>query len=160
MPAGRPTVLTKDKIAQVAEALLYGLSDAEIALMIGVHTKTIERARAGKFCLEIKKAELSRKMIYIRRITEGKRPDWARWAWFLERRFPKEFSKPEIQLAVQNNLSLNTLSINITSGEAKQIEQIAEPVRENVKRMFAQYRPPQLEGGNGNNEGATGRETH
>jgi len=153
MAIGRPLAITKANIKLIAEAFLYGLSDQEIALMIDVNVRTIERARAGKFCQEIKKAEVSRKMMYIRRITEGKRPDWARWAWFLERRFPKEFSKPEIQLAVNNNYNVGALQINITTGEAKQIEAAAAPVRENVKRMFAGYKPQaQLDNGNGNAE--------
>jgi hypothetical protein len=150
MPIGRPTVLTKPNIRLIAEAFLYGLSDAEVALLTDVNVRTIERARAGGFCREIKRAEVARKMLYIRRITEGKRADWARWAWFLERRFPKEFSKPEVQLAVQNNYNVGALQINITSGEVKQIEAVAEPVRAKVKEMFATYKPAQLGNGNGN----------
>ena len=86
MPAGRPTVLTKANISLIAEALLYGLSDEEIGLLSGMSYKTVSKVRAGQLVPEIKKAEVGRKMMYIRRITEGKRADWARWAWFLERR--------------------------------------------------------------------------
>src|SRR5215469_35452 len=149
MPGGRPPALTKAKIDALAEAFLYGLTDVEIGLLVGVSYKTVSRFRAGSLCPEIKRAEVARKMTYIRRITEGKRADWARWAWFLERRFPKEFSKPEIQLAVQQNYSIGALQINISSGEAKQIDAAAAPVRENVKKMFAQYKPARVGNGNG-----------
>jgi hypothetical protein len=149
MPAGRPTVLTKANISLIAEALLYGLSDEEIGLLSGMSYKTVSKVRAGQLVPEIKKAEVGRKMMYIRRITEGKRADWARWAWFLERRFPKEFSKPEIQLSLQQNYNVSALSINITSVEAKEIAAQALPEQLKVKEMFAQYRPALPEAGNG-----------
>jgi hypothetical protein len=63
----------------------------------------------------------------------------------LERKYPTQFAKPEIQLSFNNSYTQNNLSINISSGEAKQIEAEAKPVRDYVSSMFQQYRP-----GNGN----------
>src|SRR3979490_1355645 len=108
---GRPTKLTPPVIAQIAEAFLYGFTDLETATLVDLDVRTIERARRGNFCRAIKRAELARKNLYTRRITEGKRPDWARWAWFLERRFPLQFAKPEIQLSVNTNVQNNTLIV-------------------------------------------------
>jgi hypothetical protein len=65
----------------------------------------------------------------------------------LERKYPTQFAKPEIQLSFSNSYTQNNLSINISGQEAKQIENEAKPVRDAVSSMFQQYRPPN---GNGN----------
>jgi hypothetical protein len=64
-------------------------------------------------------------------------------AWLLERRFPESFSRPERQshLAIQNNLVENSLTINVTAGEAADIERRAAPIRESVQKMFERCRP-------------------
>jgi hypothetical protein len=148
MPAGRPTKLTPKAIAQIAEAFLYGLSDQETALLADIDVRTIERARRGTFCREIKRAEIARKQLYIRRITEGKRPDWARWAWFLERRFPREFAKPEIQLSVNSNVINNTLIVT-----AEVAHQMADRVKEADAKVTELFKRKKLGNGNSSPEG-------
>jgi hypothetical protein len=150
MPTGRPKLISGANIRKVADCFFDGLTDDETALLCGIHVKTIKRARAGEFCPEIKKAEAGRLQFYLRAIRDGKQRDWVRIAWFLERRYPERFARPEIQLSFNNNYTQNNLSINITSSEAKEIEAIAEPVRRNVKEMFSHYKPGQLGNGNGN----------
>jgi hypothetical protein len=59
----------------------------------------------------------------------------------LERKYPQQFAKPEIQLSFQQNFTQNNLSIHITREEVKTIEAEAAPVRESVAKMFASYRP-------------------
>jgi len=148
MPAGRPTVLTPQVKRQLAECFWLAMTDAQSAIYTGIDEKTIRRARAGTFCPEIKRAEIRREMVYRRRIWNGDER-WQGIAWFLERKYPTQFAKPEIQLSFQQNYSIGALQINITSGEVKQIEAEAAPVRENVKKMFAQYKPARVGNGNG-----------
>jgi hypothetical protein len=139
MPRGRPTKLTPAVVKQVAEAFLYGFSDEETALLAGIDERTIRRARAGNFCPAIKRAEAARKAEYINRITEGTRPDWARWAWFLERRFPREFSKPEIQLSVNSNVINNTLIV--TAEVAHQMGDRVKEADAKVTKLFEAKQP-------------------
>jgi hypothetical protein len=148
MPVGRPTVFTPALIKRVAECFFDGLTDEETALLCEIDEKTIRRARAGSFCPAIKKAEAARLQKYILKIRDGKQRDWVRIAWFLERRYPERFARPEIQLSFSNSYTQNNLSINISSGEAKQIESEAKPVRDYVSSMFHKYRPA-LGNGNG-----------
>ena len=148
MPPGRPTVLTPLVQRQLSECFWLALTDEQAALYTGIDRKTIYRARIGQFCPAIKKAEVRREMVYRRKIWNG-REGWQGAAWFLERKYPTQFAKPEIQLSFQNNYTQNNLSISITSAQAKQIEASAAPVRESVKKMFAQYR---MENPNGNGE--------
>jgi hypothetical protein len=145
MPGGRPTVFQPSLIRKVADCFFDGLTDEETALLCGIDRKTIQRARAGQFFPAIKKAEAARLQKYILKIRDGKQRDWVRIAWFLERRYPERFARPEIQLSFNNSYTQNNLSINISGAEAKQIEAEAKPIRDDVSSMFARYRP-----GNGN----------
>jgi hypothetical protein len=102
MPAGQPTKLTPTKIKEFAELLFLGFTDVQIALYLGIHQKTIQRARRGEFCPAIKRAEIAREMKYRQRTWDGGE-GWQGAAWNLERKYPTQFSKPEIQLQINND---------------------------------------------------------
>ena len=69
--------------------------------------------------------------------------DWRSLAWSLERAYPAEFARPEIalNLAMQNNVTQNYLSISITGEQAREIEAEARPIREKVAQMISRYHP-------------------
>jgi hypothetical protein len=75
-----------------------------------------------------------------------------RAAWLTERLMPQRYSKPEVQIAINNsfNQTVNALSITIAPEEIREIEAQAEPVRRKVREMMATYRAGL---GNGNGEG-------
>src|SRR5262249_61079449 len=66
---------------------------------------------------------------------------WQGTAWLLERLYPTRFSKPEVQISLSNsfNQTVNALSITITPAEAREIEAQAEPGREDVGQVMADY---------------------
>ena len=148
MPTGRPPKVTPALVSQISEAFLYGFTDQEVATLVDINEKTIRRMRFGSFCPEIKRAEIARKNLYIRRITEGKRPDWARWAWFLERRFPLQFSKPEIQLQVNNDNRQVHQTLIIQAEVAGQINDRYKSTRSKITQLLKEKRPdnPQSNG--------------
>lgn len=148
MPIGRPTVLTPSVISKIAQCFFDGFTDSDTAFFCSIDEKTIRRARNGGFCPEIKMAELAKKKLALEKIRTGVGANWQGMAWFLERRYPKEFSRPEIQLSLQNNYTQNNLSINISKADAKEIESEAAPVRTKIEGMFKAYRP-QIGNGNG-----------
>lgn len=149
MPAGRPTIQTKQIIAKIAEAISFGLTNDEAAAVAGIDDITFVRwNRKPEFRRSIKNATSRRLLSRLKRIDRGEE-GWQGIAWSLERQFPARFAKPEIQLSISNNYTQNNLSINISGTEAKEIEAIAEPVRDKVKEMFTKYKP-QLKNGNGN----------
>jgi hypothetical protein len=150
MPAGRPTKLTPAIQAQIAELFFLAFTDQQIALIVGISAKTIQRARNGTICPAIKIAELKREAIYRKRIWAAK-GFWQGAAWMLERKYPTQFAKPEIQLSFNNSYTQNNLTLHISGAEAKQIEQEAKPVRDAVSNMFARYRPA-LGNGNGDDK--------
>jgi hypothetical protein len=146
MPKGRPPAITKAKEARIAELIWLAYTDQQIGTMTGVSYKTIARARNGNLCPRIARCALEYEEPFRKKM-------WAEGfqggiAWMLERRYPSQFAKPEIQLSFQNNYTQNNLSINITRAEMTAIEAVAAPVRESVKKMFAHYKP-QLGNGDG-----------
>jgi hypothetical protein len=144
---GRPPKLTPELISKIAELFWLAFTDEQIAIFTGISSKTIQRARHGTFCPAIRKAEIAREIGYRKRIWAGT-GNWCGASWFLERKYPQQFAKPEIQLSFSNSYTQNNLSISITSAEAKAIEKEANPIRDAVSSMFKQYRPT-LGNGNG-----------
>jgi len=152
MPKGRPTIISKAKAARIAELIWLAYTDEQIAALVGISYKTIQRARHGHICPDIKKIALEYEEPFRKKLWAGG-PLAAGVCWMLERRYPTQFAKPEIQLSFQHNsFTQNNLQINITRAEIKEIEAEATPVRETVKKMFASYRPTLLSNGNGHGE--------
>jgi hypothetical protein len=138
---GRPTVLTPAIVHKIANCFFDGLSNEETALLCDINEKTIDRARHGKFWPAIKKAESGRKQFYIRKLRDGKRQDWTRIAWFLERRYPQEFAKPEVLMQVSNN-TLNQVNntLVITAEVASTISKRRKEVESKVDKLFKDRR--------------------
>ena len=150
---GRPPKVTPAVIAQIAQNFLYGFSDEDTAELVGLDRKTIQRMRTGTLCPAIKKAEHARKAEYINRITEGTRPDWARWAWFLERRFPLQFSKPEIQLAVNTTNQTVNNTLIVTAEVAHGISSRVKEADTKIEKLLKDKRGSKQPGSNGNGKG-------
>jgi hypothetical protein len=57
----------------------------------------------------------------------------------LERLYPQRFSRPEVQISLQNsfNHATDALTIVISKGEYEQINAHAEESRAKVRKMFA-----------------------
>jgi hypothetical protein len=108
------------------------------------------KATDPEFELLVEQAASKTALRLLRKIEAQAEENFAAAAWILERRFPEDFSRPEVQLNLQTNVVQNNLSITISSEEAKQIETEAAPVRRKVREMMATYRPGL---GNGNGDG-------
>jgi hypothetical protein len=108
-PGGRPTKRTAAVMAQIAEAISYGLTDQEAAAIAGISRDTISKWKSiPEFAEIIEGAVAERKLFRLRAIEEGGK-SWTSMAWLLERSEPMRFGRPEIQLQmtnVTNNLNL------------------------------------------------------
>jgi hypothetical protein len=150
---GRPTKQTEEVVQKIANAIALGLADDEAASLAGVSDMTLTTWRRDPaFLGKIKNAVSTRLAMRLSRIESGAN-GWQGTAWLLERLYPTRFSKPEIQISLNNSFSqtVNALSITISKDEVREIEAQAAPVRELVKERFRQYRPCL---GNGNGDGA------
>ncbi|MDR3063385.1 MAG: hypothetical protein LBU40_04515 [Methanobrevibacter sp.] len=116
-----------------------GLTQKDSALMAGITEDTLYKwlkkgreAKSGayrKFYEDMEKAKSNFKAHHINLINKDK--SWQSSAWMLERCFPEEFSKPEVQFNINNN-KINNTQINIGVDEdlqslfKKKIEEIKE----------------------------------
>jgi hypothetical protein len=97
-PGGRPTKRTPEITEQICEAISYGLTDEEVAARVGIDDSTLTCwKKIPEFSGAIKKAVVTRKLARLKRIESGE-PGWQGTAWAMERQYPKEFSRPEVQL--------------------------------------------------------------
>jgi hypothetical protein len=135
---------------KIADCFFDGLTDEETAALCDISYKTIQRARAGQFCPAIKKAEFGRKQFYIRKLRDGKRPDWPRIAWFLERRYPTEFAKPEIQLAINTTNQTVNNTLIVTAEVAHGISSRVKDVDAKIEKLLKDKRSPSNGHANGN----------
>jgi hypothetical protein len=136
---GRPTKLTPELQAKIAECFFVAFTDEQTATYCGISSRTIERIRrSGQFCRAVKRAELEREMKYRQRIWNG-RGYWQGAAWFLERKYPTQFAKPEIQLALTQNVATGPTNILVIGPEratvlATRFETIRAKTRELLER--------------------------
>jgi hypothetical protein len=154
MPTGRPTVLTPALIEQIAELFLLAFDDAQVALMVGISSKTIQRYRRGEMCPAIKIAELKREAAYRKKIWAAK-GFWQGAAWFLERKYPHQFAAPAVQLQF-NSSSVTNNTLIVTAEVASTISKRRKEVESKVEKLFKDRRKrPQIGLGdvNGNGEG-------
>jgi hypothetical protein len=157
MPAGRPTVLTPAKIQQIAELFWLAFNDEQVALIAGISSKTIQRYRRGDICPAIKIAELKREAVYRKKIWAAK-GFWQGAAWFLERKYPAQFSSPAVQLQVNNN-SVTNNTLVISAEVAGTIAKRGKEVESKVDKLFKDRRKRtlgHLGDANGNGEGTDG----
>jgi hypothetical protein len=103
---GRPSKLTPAVMAKLKEAFSYGLNDDQAAAVAGVSDVTLTIwKRRPEFMAEIREAINQRLLVRLKRIEEGEN-GWQGCGWILERLLPRQWAKPEVLIAVQNNLNV------------------------------------------------------
>jgi hypothetical protein len=104
--AGRPTKRTAAITARIGEAISLGLTYQEAAEIVGIDDDTLTRwNKIPEFYGAIKSACAAGKLARLKYIVAGVQ-GWQGSAWFLERRFPAEFARPELQLNQQFNINV------------------------------------------------------
>jgi hypothetical protein len=153
-PVGRPTKKTKQIVDALLKVIATGAPYTICCASVGInldtfmHWKKVDQA----FASQVEQVAAKSALRLLNKIEEHGNDNFAAAAWILERRFPADFSRPEVQLNLiqQNNVTENHLSITISGEELREIESTAQPVRESVRAMFERYRLAQI--GNVNSE--------
>ena len=143
LSGGAPTKRTSEVIQKIADAIALGLADDEAASLAGISDMTLTKWRRDpEFVGKIKNAVSTRLAMRLSRIGSGV-DGWQGTAWLLERLYPSRFSRPEVQISLQNtfNQTTNALTIVISKEEYQQINAQAEESRAKVREMFGRYRP-------------------
>ena len=95
---GRPSRRTPALIAQIADAIAEGLTNAEAAALAGIAESTLDEwAKLEEFSGPIKKAKAQRLLERLRFIRSGK-PGWQAVAWILERCYGRRFANPALTI--------------------------------------------------------------
>jgi hypothetical protein len=144
MPGGRPTKLTPAVQKTIAELFFLAFTDEQVALFVGINEKTIRRARLGEFCPAIKKAEIAREMKYRQKVWDGV-GNWCGVSWFLERKYPTQFAKPEVQLQINTTNQTVNNTLIVTAEVAHGISSRVKDVDAKIERLLKDKR-----GTNGN----------
>jgi hypothetical protein len=146
MPLGRPPKVTPELKQKLADCFLVAMTDEQTAQLCGINEKTIRRMRAGGFCPEIKKAEMERELKYRMKLWTSKTLP-AGICFMLERKYPTQFAKPEVQLQINNNTTNQTVNntLIVTAEVAHGINSRVKDVDAKIERLLKDKR-----GGNGN----------
>lgn len=126
--------LTKELAKEFVKLVEAGATNADACAYIGVHEATFYRwlqnpktEAERELCKELKKAETKRKLWHLRKIQQASdNGTWQASAWYLERRYPREYAKPEVQLRVDvKPEDVQSAANDSLLGLAKQLEERA-----------------------------------
>jgi hypothetical protein len=112
---GRPTKRTKKIVAELTDAISAGAPFGLACQAAGIHYDTFcdWRRRDPAFALQVDQAAARGAVKRLKKIeAQGDDGNWNALAWMVERRYPAEFSKPEIQIGIQTNLSAGANGAN------------------------------------------------
>lgn len=99
--------LKQEYIQECVKLKRAGVNDKDIAHYIGVRPETFsvwmnhpKTELQSNLSEALKKAESEAKAAALSKIQEAgmKKGNWQALAWWLERKFPREFARPEVQL--------------------------------------------------------------
>lgn len=139
MPGGRPPKLTPALQDKIAELFFLAFTDEQVATFCSIDPRTIRRYRAGEFCPAIKIAELERERKYRLKIWNAK-GFWQGAAWMLERKYPTQFAKPEIQLGVNMSSHVTHNTLIVTAEVAREIGDRAKAAEAKFDKLLKEKR--------------------
>jgi hypothetical protein len=132
--------LTPALLKSIEQFLFDGFDNDDIAFYHALDVKTVDHIRKGQNFPAIRRGVLAQKARYIALIRDGKGKGWARIAWFLERRYPREFARPDIQLSLApTSITNNTLVV--TAEVADAIISRSKRMTREVDTLLRQKRP-------------------
>ena len=117
MPAPKYAKITQTLYPEVARLLLNGFQLGEIALMLNFEPIAFSRFLNSTEAKAIRAGVLWQKDSLIEKVKTGRGRKLGTLMWFLERRWPKQFAKPEFQLTLGGSMTSNTLVVTTEVAE-------------------------------------------
>lgn len=123
---------TDELIADAVQCKRNGMSNRDICAFVDINETTFykwlrepERPQEVKFSQAIKKAETDFKHNLRQRILKHTDENWQAAAWMLERTYPDEYAKPEVQMARQEAREAAQAAIEKFSDVLVEIREVA-----------------------------------
>lgn len=95
---GRKTLYNADIHKEICDNVQIGMSYEDSATLVGISEPTLYDwiKKYPKFSKDIKEAKTKCKRSMVTIVRQAARKTWTAAAWWLERRYPKEFAKRQI----------------------------------------------------------------
>lgn len=136
-----PKALSPTLVNRIARYLFNGFSDEETSILINLPVQRIRELRAGKYEISVRKCTLELKNKAIERVKSGK-GKLNGLIWWLERRYPKEYAKPELQLSLSAPITNQTLVISAEVAEG--LLKRSKAVVTEIDQLIADKQPAEV----------------
>jgi hypothetical protein len=133
MPANAPALSPK-LIKDISDFLFEGFNNDDVSFYFGLPPELVQAIRLGTAFKDVRRQVINRKHYLIRKVLTGKKlaPGIV---WFLERRYPHEFSKPETQLGLVNGPSVNNTLV-VSAELAERLVQRSKPLDDQLNKLL------------------------
>jgi hypothetical protein len=160
-PGGRPTKKTKKLVAELLEAIAGGAPYTICCAAVGVHIDTFMdwKRRDPEFARQVERVAAQGALKRLKKIEQHGEENFAALSWMLECRYPQEFSRPEVQLSVNQSVSTGPQNVVVIGPEraailANRHEQIRAKTRELLDNRDTSVPAPVREISAGNGQSA------
>jgi hypothetical protein len=150
-PGGRPPVKSPDVCKKLIEVIRTGLPLKFAAASVGVTYEALNqwREKDPVFSKEVELARLAsvkERWEIIQAAARGNADtpgDWHAAAWSVERTWPADFGKPEVQLNVQTNVQnvTNNNAISITFEVAERLDNRGREMEVEITKLLENRKP-------------------
>lgn len=130
---GRPSKFTNDLLEKLAEAIASGMPDKFACERVGITEDTLGDWRRSKpgFSVYLDAARAERMLKRINRIDVGE-TGWQGTAWILERRWGEHFARPELQINMSVNATVEHTVNMIPEAELHRMLELTRDVEATV----------------------------
>jgi hypothetical protein len=113
--------LSEKTLEKIAEALFLAYTIEQAAYLGGISRSTLARIKGSAIWAEIERRSLEKERPFRKKIYQGE-PGWQGAAWLLERKYPGQLSKPEVQLSLNTGASVTNNTLVITAEQATNLK--------------------------------------
>ena len=110
--------LSEKTLEKIAEALFLAYTIEQAAYLGGISRSTLARIKGSPIWAEIERRSLEKERPFRKKILQGA-PGWQGAAWMLERKYPGQLSKPEVQLSLNTDARVTNNTLVITAEQAQ-----------------------------------------
>ncbi len=108
------TKATQKTINIILDAISDGLTQREAAILAGISEDTISnwKGQDSDFSEQIRQKQIECKRKHLKNIEKASETNWKASVWWLERKYPDEFS-PNNKVKLETNIQLDELTKDI-----------------------------------------------